>query len=412
MEPKTVKVGNTTIKIYHTEGALKSGSKTKRYDQFRVAYRALEGAHRREMFGKLEKAKARANEIAVQIERGERDMLKLTNVERATYLHARRLLEPLSIPLNVAVEEYVAARSLLGSESLLSAAKAYARRSHSHQDKKVAEIVAEMLRDRTQNGASARYLKSLRCDLNRFAAAFHCNIGSVTAKLIEEWLATLKIGPRTRNNIRMSVVTMFRYARKHGYLPKHDVTEAEAVDKAKDKGAKPELLTPEQMANLMAKAKGKVALYLAIAGFAGIRAAEILRLEWKDFNFARGHITVAADKAKTATRRLVPILPNLAEHLRPYHHATGRLFKMKDDERAITFAKKNGVNPWPNNCLRHSYATYRLAGTQDAAKVALEMGNSPTMLFTNYRELADEHDAKAWFAISPKRSKKVVQFAA
>jgi hypothetical protein len=207
----TVKVGNTVVKIYHWKG--KAG-----YEQFKVAYRA-DGQRKCETFGSLAKAKARANEIAVMIERGERDMLKLTNLERATYLHALRLLEPLSIPLNVAVEEYVAARRVLGSESLLGAAKAYARRTHSHEDKAVAEIVAEMLRDRTQNGASARYIKSLRCDLNRFAAAFHCNIGSVTARLIEQWLLGLKVGPRTRNNIRMSVVTMFRYARRHGYLP-------------------------------------------------------------------------------------------------------------------------------------------------------------------------------------------------
>jgi integrase len=411
MKPIKVKVGNTTIKIYHNKGALKPGSNKERYDQYKVAYRALDGEHRRETFGNLANAKARANEIAVQIERGERDMLKLTNVERATYLHALRLLEPLSIPLNVAIEEYVAARGLLGSDSLLGAAKAYARRAHSHQDKKVAEIVAELLRDRTQNGASIRYIQSLRSELNRFAAAFHCNIGSVTARLIEQWLARLNVGARTRNNVRMSVVTLFRYARKHGYLPKAEATEAEAVDKAKDRGGKPELLTPQQMAKLMAKAEGKEALYLALAGFAGIRAAEIMRLEWADFNFARGHITVAADKAKTATRRLVPILPNLAEYLRPYHRATGRLFKLNDDERAIAFAKKS-INPWPINCLRHSFASYRLAATQDAARVALEMGNSPTMLFSNYRELADEHDAKAWFAIEPKRSGKVVRFAA
>jgi integrase len=166
------------------------------------------------------------------------------------------------------------------------------------------------------------------------------------------------------------------------------------------------------MAKLMANADGKIALYLALAGFAGIRAAEILRLEWKDFNFVRGHITVAADKAKTATRRLVPIAQNLAEYLRPYQRATGRLFKAKDDKRAVTWAKKNGVQPWPNNCLRHSYASYRLAATADAARVALELGNSPAKLFSNYRELADEHDAKAWFAIQPKRSRKVVTFAA
>jgi hypothetical protein len=36
------------------------------------------------------------------------------------------------------------------------------------------------------------------------------------------------------------------------------------------------------------------------------------------------------------------------------------------------------------------------------------------MLFTNYRELADEEDAKAWFAISPRsrRTRNVVAFPA
>jgi len=40
------------------------------------------------------------------------------------------------------------------------------------------------------------------------------------------------------------------------------------------------------------------------------------------------------------------------------------------------------------------------------------MGNSPQKLMINYRELADEHDAKAWFAITPKPIKNVVQIAA
>jgi integrase len=158
----------------------------------------------------------------------------------------------------------------------------------------------------------------------------------------------------------------------------------------------------------MRKANGKTALFFALGGFAGIRTAEILRLEWKDFNFVRGHITIAADKAKTATRRLVPILPNLAEYLRPYHRASGQLFKDRDEEKAIAWAKKNGVNPWPTNCLRHSYASFRLAATADAARTALELGNSPAKLFSNYRELADEHDAAAWFSIAPKRARNVV----
>ncbi len=399
--PHVVKVANAVVKIYR--------GKANGYDLFTVVH-YRDGVRKRQTFAKFADARAQAQEVATQIARGRVEVLSLTSADRDSYLAAMNLMEPLGVPLHVAVEEYAAARShLQDHESLLSAVKAYARRNGNHHDKPVAEIVQELLADKKRNGASVRYIQSLRSHLTRFAEAFHCNIGSVTAKLIEQWLVSLNVGPRARNNCRMSVVTSFHYARKHGYLPKDETTEADAVDKAKDRGGKPEPLKPEQMAELMGKARGKNALYLALAGFAGIRAAEILRLEWKDFNFTRGHITVAADKAKTATRRLVPIQPNLAEYLRPYHNATGRVFDPKDDKRAIAFAKSIGIKPWPTNCLRHSYATYRLAATADAARVALEMGNSPAKLFSNYRELADEHDAKAWFAISPKRPHNVVE---
>jgi integrase len=230
--------------------------------------------------------------------------------------------------------------------------------------------------------------------------------------MIEEWLARLSIGPRARNNIRMSIVTLFQYARAHGYLPKDQRTEAEHVARAKDRGGEIEILWPQELDKLLKKAKSEAALYLALGAFTGLRSAELIRLEWQDINFERGHIIVGKEKSKTATRRLVPIQPNLMQWLAPHRGFTGRVFSSEHAaDRTIEFAKSL-LKKWPNNALRHSYATYRLASTQDAAKVALEMGNSPTLLFTNYRELADEHDAKAWFAIGPKRSKNVVPFAA
>jgi integrase len=179
------------------------------------------------------------------------------------------------------------------------------------------------------------------------------------------------------------------------------------VRRAKDRGGKIGVLTPKQLAGLISKAPADIKLYLAIAAFTGMRASEILRLDWDDVNFERGHITVAADKAKTATRRLVPIQPNLMQWLAPYQGRKGKVVNRRADCRAIEFAKKRQV-AWPHNCLRHSYTSYRVAAVADTARVALEMGNSPQKLMTNYRELADEHDATAWFAIAPKRAKNVV----
>ena len=41
-------------------------------------------------------------------------------------------------------------------------------------------------------------------------------------------------------------------------------------------------------------------------------------------------------------------------------------------------------------------------GQVNAAEVALEMGNSPQMIFQHYKELVQPEAAKAWFAIVPK----------
>lgn len=402
-KPIIVKAGNAIVKIYQ--------GKSRGYNLFTVVHYAG-GQRKRETFANLSNAKRRAGEVARAMLNGRIAVLELTSADREGYVSALQLLKPLGIPLHSAVEEYVAARSHLEGESLLSAVKEHAARRRHVTDKRVREIVDELLAAKERDGLSRRYLETLRSHLNRFAAAFETKIGSITSGLIEDWLATHKIGPRARNNMRMSVVILFGFARSRGYLPKGQPSEAEDVPKAKDRGGKIGILTPQELASLMKKATGDVRLYFALGAFTGMRSSEILKLDWSDVNSERGHITVAADKAKTATRRLVPIQPNLMQWLAPYRGRTGRLFRgRRNSDKAIAFAKEQGIE-WPHNALRHSYATYRLAQIADSARVALEMGNSVQKLMTNYRELADEHDAKAWFAIGPKPAKNVVPIAA
>ncbi len=279
-------------------------------------------------------------------------------------------------------------------------------------DKRVREIVEELLAAKKRDGLSVRYIETLRSHLSRFASAFETNIGSLAAKLIEEWLVSQKIGPRARNNIRMSIVTLFNFARSRGYLPKGQPTEASEIAKAKDRGGDIGILTPKQLADLLTASDKEAKLYFAIGAFTGLRSAELIRLEWEDVNFARRYIQVGKGKAKTATRRLVPIQPNLMQWLSEYRDRTELVFASEHAAyRSIAQAKEN-MGDWPTNALRHSYATYRLAQCHDAARVALEMGNSAQMLFRNYRELADEQDAAAWFSIVPRAMPNVVPMRA
>jgi integrase len=204
------------------------------------------------------------------------------------------------------------------------------------------------------------------------------------------------------------VVTLWRFAKQAGYLPRDRSTEADGLPRVKAIGGEIEIFRPEDFAKLMAAAGEELVPFLAIGAFGGLRHAELLRLDLQELRLDQGFVEVKAEKAKTAQRRLVPIQPNLAAWLAPYRGQTGRACVWAHTGRkASDLAKDLGIS-WPNNGLRHSYASYRLAQCQDAAKVALEMGNTPTMIFRHYRELVLPKDAAAWWDIFPEQAANVV----
>src|SRR5262245_11911821 len=387
-----VKRGNTIIKIYRHKGRRYKG---KQYELFTVAYRRHKKQFRKN-FSRHKDAWDFASDTATALEKGQTQVLACS-ADWQSYIAAKNLLKPLGIPLHEAIEEYVAMRNRKKTV-----------------EKRVGNVVDELLDAKKQARLSNRYTETLRTYLLRFADSFQTNIGSVNTGAIVRWLDSLKIGPRSRNNVRQAIVTLFNFARCRGYLPKGETTEAADVETVRDSKGEIAILSPAELLKVLRKSKPDYQLYFAIAAFTGIRSAELLRLEWSEINFEKGHIEVKARKARTATRRLVPIQPNLAKWLEPYRSSKGKLFKSRRTvDSAIKFAKRLRI-PWKANCLRHSYATYRLSIVPDAGRIALEMGNSPAKLFTNYRELDRHNHAPEWFAIDPppRRSRRIIPFVA
>jgi integrase len=148
-----------------------------------------------------------------------------------------------------------------------------------------------------------------------------------------------------------------------------------------------------------AHARPELIPYLTIAAFAGLRSAEIQRLDWSDIALEDGHITVAASKAKTASRRSVPIQSNLKAWLMPYFTKSGPVVQFKNLPKQLGWLAKDAGIKWKKNALRHSFCSYRLAIVQDSAKVAYEAGNSSDIIFRHYHQLVRPAAAKSWFAI-------------
>jgi integrase len=181
----------------------------------------------------------------------------------------------------------------------------------------------------------------------------------------------------------------------------------EGVRKRKEAPADIEFFTATELRKILHAATSKAATCIALQAFAGVRSEELLRLTWLDLERRNGFIEITAGKAKTAQRRLIPISPNLTQWLtdapragqRVWPHSKPFLFEAMRNatDKANVARKANG--------LRHSFITYRLASTKDAAEVALEAGNSPTMIFRHYRELATEAEAVDWFGMVPATAK-------
>jgi hypothetical protein len=82
--------------------------------------------------------------------------------------------------------------------------------------------------------------------------------------------------------------------------------------------------------------------------------------------------------------------------------------EQKDEKGQVT----RKALTWKDNGLRASFISYRVADTQYVAQVALEAGNAPKKIFSNYRELVTKQQGAVWFSISPQVSEKVVPMVA
>jgi len=236
----------------------------------------------------------------------------------------------------------------------------------------------------------------------------------VTTAHIDTWLRGLQTGVKNRNNYANAVTTLFRFAKRAGYLAADRSTAADSLVRAKYTGGEIEIYTPTELGVILERVQAfrpDLLPFIAIGAFAGVRTAELARMTWANVDWEQGFIEVSANEAKTAQRRHVPIQPNLAAWLKPYRHQDGpicpagrfQLAARKLLETRVELSSGESLSGigWKHNALRHSYGSYRLPVTKSAAELALEMGNSPSRVFRHYRQLVTPKQAEEYWAIMP-----------
>jgi integrase len=344
----------------------------------------INGKRQRRFFTTEKEAKLELRKLEIQLRREGEQGFRIPEKTRILAAEATELLVPFDRNILDAAEFYVAHLKSLTT------------------DVRVCALVDEYQETKRKAQFSAAYLDDIRQRLGAFNELF----GTRTAKSLkpgelEEWLHGLGLAPQTVINYRAILHGFFAFAVKRGYLEKNPVS---AIDKIRLADGTPEIFTPDELAKILTAAPTPLLPAIAVGAFAGLRTSELLRLEWSEVDFVRGYIHVAARKSKSARRRLVKILPNLAAWLGPFSGSQGKVYvnQKRAYHHAIEeLAKITGIT-WAKNGLRHSFAFYHLAKYENAAELMLQLGHTTTrLIFEAYREVVTPEAAERYWAIMP-----------
>jgi integrase len=271
-------------------------------------------------------------------------------------------------------------------------------------------LVEELLAAKKADGVGERQMETLKSRLGKFARHFDgALVATIKTKNIDDWLRSLSLSPLTRKHLRSAAFGAFAFAVRHGYALANPVENSAKVKLTR---ATPGILTVDQASALLVNSPWDMLPYFAIGLFAGLRRAELERLDWSEVDFESGLIEIKAAKAKTAMRRLVKIEPNLRQWLQPHRRLKGSVVPMETFRELFDQARTDaGITEWPENALRHSFASYHLAHFKNAAETALELGHvNAAVTFAHYRELVKPKEAARYWNLKPaaKSSRKIV----
>jgi integrase len=262
-------------------------------------------------------------------------------------------------------------------------------------------LADEFIKAAEKAGRSERHIQTITSHLKKFCTHTPDKIRKVSVYDIDDYLHTLS-NRKTRLNHRITLVALFRFAQRKGYLDENTKTAAEQTDRPKTTVKEPEVFTATEMTALLnGCTRPQLKAFLTLGGFCGLRSAEICRLDWSQVK--DDHIILGAGITKTARRRIAEIPDNAREWLLPLRKDKGPVSYQSSDAlyaQLRALCAKAGL-VWKDNGLRHSFASYHLEFHRDPPRTSKTAGHSLRLLETVYAKLVSREDAIRWFSTFP-----------
>lgn len=407
--PKTVEVGGVKAKVYRV-----TGQTTASGTAYVTAWRTPAGRQTKK-FADAADAIAEARLQAGKIAAGRAEAGLMTRADFEEMAAAKAITG--TVPLLAALEEWREARELTAGHVITACEAWAARNGTAFESITLAEASKRFLAAKVASKVSVK--KSYGRVFPELLKAFgERTITSLGAKELQAWMEKRFPHPVTRNTVRKRCVTLWRWARKKNYLPRDVQSEAELTDTAQEPIAEIGIISADTFSRLLHFFRARHSEYLAalvLAAFAGLRRAELHAQVWEDIDLKAGHLKVTSAKANTPAKRLVPLSPAAVQWLmltkerkgivcfnQEIHRVNLAIDRIRDIARTANDEEGKPLFPsLPENCFRHACISHRVAQTGNVAETALEMGNSPKVIFAHYRALVSKAEGSKWFAIAP-----------
>ncbi|MFV0336945.1 MAG: tyrosine-type recombinase/integrase [Chthoniobacterales bacterium] len=257
----------------------------------------------------------------------------------------------------------------------------------------------------------------LREDVERFVSS--CKLGPVGERNMVRALSSLFSWCVEKKVMAVNPVLNWNFAEARKVLSQDrsprilTIREAEKILRVAVAGCAKPMIVGKQSIIIQ---PGEMVPFVVLGLFAGMRPFETRRMRWewvwwgdvKTENH-EPHLDVPAGITKTRSGRTIPIEPVLAEWLLPHKRDGGLMIPIAFERKFAMFSKLCwDEDGWPEDVLRHSYASYLLARDKNSGAVAENLGhqNNTSTLFRYYRKAVKfKTDVVAYWGLTPQHIK-------
>lgn len=229
-------------------------------------------------------------------------------------------------------------------------------------------------------------------------------VRAISAQECAQYIEMAFDTPRQRQKARLILSGVFGTAVKRGWCSENPVSKVE-TPRVVEKQVP--ILSPQEIKNLQQATEsyqgGNCAAAVGMMLYAGIRPHEVARLSWAQVDLRERAIYILPQHSKTGGARRVTVHKPLLRILQAHQQAEGEKVCPPNwlrhwRELRLSAGWNAPAHPWPQDALRHTFASYHLSQFRSYAELQVEIGHrDATLLRTRYVDQRPVVNAEAFW---------------